>query len=1067
MAEQPQVPRFEIPQIPDDEYIDAQFNFTGQWLPSLDGALIGPENFQTLENMRYNDLSIEGVSGYENWVGDVDQGITTYTLVKDGFQFRSDKSGTQSYNLVRVEDTSGNGRVYFFTGDVGSNYADTGPGSKAVSSGLGFSDHSTYYYADPTANSEGRFAGAPQNSMVYCNGDANLIFSGYKHRYSAAFGAMDTKGTNIIDLTDTVNYENADKTFVLWGNPIPDWDCDDNDGGAVVNYAAVGGASLTKETSIIYDDESAATPRSLEVVTGGAANDGVATNAFEGYAGSVTVTYWIYPTVQTAFTTTITKGGGGPAAAPFSETLIAGQWNKVTHTYTDTDGAAALIQITQDAAAADTFYVDNISYVPEGAVTHLILMTNRQQMAATFDVGSANSVVGTLAVKEWRGSSGWAALTEDADTTDDVTGASLEQDGYYQWQYTDATAKFKHFQDLYLYAYCMTFGTAEMEATINSMWSYSGFNEIPNVWDGVYRQPIEAQVWYNDSSIYQDYTLYVNQSSVSDTFVAMDLTDLDSDDHMIFMFEEPLAGCKISMLQSKINVEASTQTWYYWNGIEWKTLSSEDGTATDDGTVAFAKTGLVKWTPPTDEQPQTLFGSFGYAYKVVLTGTIDGSEADGDRAGNANMEHVGIDFMSGIPALESIPAFEFGVPFQDRLMLGCAADIGEFNRMDLSLTSTPDVWNGTDTSMGGLQSLYYGGAEKLTGAIQLFNRFGSSLYSMLMVFKNREVYMLVGSTPDSYEIYTVSPTIGCPAPGTIATAEVGLELGQGITRNICLWVSHSGPMLFDGAVLTPIRGMETYFDPNSDNYVNWDAMVNARGWVDMGYKEYNLLIPTGGNTDPDVWIVYDLVRKKWFRKKPEEMPSVGWDVMDTQGEQYSFGGITRAKSGTSYGVVHRLDKGTSWDGTAITQRTKSGDFFPTKNIWDEIILRKFTAYVKKLEETSVTMKVYVYTNTQEESGSGIVWVDGAVSNGGDVIWTDGATANGGDVIWAGAIAANLNLSVDTGNQRILKVVKDFNRTGWGLAFQMEVESASTNKGFKPITWGIRYRIERKGDKATD
>jgi hypothetical protein len=389
-------------------------------------------------------------------------------------------------------------------------------------------------------------------------------------------------------------------------------------------------------------------------------------------------------------------------------------------------------------------------------------------------------------------------------------------------------------------------------------------------------------------------------------------------------------------------------------------------------------------------------------------------------------------------------------------MLGSFSEGNEGNRMDYCLTDAPDVWNGAQSSEYGFQSLRYGGQDKLTAATQLYNRFGASVFSMLLVFKSTEVYLTVGDTPSTFEIYPVSQTIGCPAPLTLATAEVGLEIGEGLTRNIAIWVSHSGPIMFDGAVLQPIRGIENYFDPNESAYVEWDVMDEARGWVDQTYKEYNLLLPSGpGSATVNTWLVYDLMRKKWFQKDTAtaESPITGFNVVDNTGEQLVFGG-------TDDGYLMYLENGTTWNGIPIIQQIRTGDFWPSENIWDSTLIRKFKFYTLKTQESNVDLDVTYYADTAANSGAGVFWQDQASG----VSWAD--YTNG--VQWADATSATLSLDLDAsvGLQRVVRVISDLNRVGWAHAFEFEVETSGTAKGFQPIAWGIQYRIERKDNTAT-
>jgi hypothetical protein len=395
-------------------------------------------------------------------------------------------------------------------------------------------------------------------------------------------------------------------------------------------------------------------------------------------------------------------------------------------------------------------------------------------------------------------------------------------------------------------------------------------------------------------------------------------------------------------------------------------------------------------------------------------------------------------------------------------MLGGFSKGDEGNRMDYSVANAPVAFNGFDSSDAGKQSLYFGGVEDIVAATQIYNRFGASVYAMLLVVKKNETYILVGDTPEDFIIYDVAKTVGCVAPLSIATAEVGLDLGNGLTRNVAIWLSHSGPMMFDGAILTPIPGIRSYFDPNDAKYIDFSLIEKAVGWVDPNYKEYNLLIPSGSASLNNVWLVYDLIRRKWFRKTTGQaaFPQAGFEVGSKQtGQRYIYGGID-----TGY-MVH-LESGTYWDdGSAagITQKVKTGDFFPSQNIWDETTIRKFKIFIKRLTGSSVTnqLEVNYYTDTDLNAGSGVIFEDGNAASGIFVSWVD---TDG--VEWSSATSATIDLDLDVGLQRLIRVIRDLNRTGWAHAFEFTVTTSDITKGFQPVFWGTQYRINRKDNTAT-
>ncbi|GAF92326.1 unnamed protein product, partial [marine sediment metagenome] len=268
----------------------------------------------------------------------------------------------------------------------------------------------------------------------------------------------------------------------------------------------------------------------------------------------------------------------------------------------------------------------------------------------------------------------------------------------------------------------------------------------------------------------------------------------------------------------------------YWNGAAYVAVATQI-----DGSSDFAQTGLVSWIPADAEVPKTQFDTFGYAYEISSSVNITHATLD-----------VYVDIITGVPAQKEMKAYDFTSQYGTRVMQCSPSVLNEGNRIDFASANAPDVYNGADSSDNGAQSIYFGGDQNITAAGGLYNRFGSNILSMFLVLKDAETYLLVGDTPEEFVIYPVSKTIGCPAPLTLATGEVNMSKNptEGVTRNIAIWMSASGPVMFDGASISSIRGMENFFDPNNDEYINWAYVNRARGWIDNVYKEYNLLIPS-------------------------------------------------------------------------------------------------------------------------------------------------------------------------------------------------------------------------------
>jgi len=617
---------------------------------------------------------------------------------------------------------------------------------------------------------------------------------------------------------------------------------------------------------------------------------------------------------------------------------------------------------------------------------------------------------------------------------------------------TKSVVKLKHYEELYLYAYLLETATASADIDIYNITVDTAFQNIENVWDGVYRQPVQVQIDASGGGTFADYTAQANVASNEDAPTGLKLYDfatttgLTSSGSIIIMFTEQMAGIRAQMLGSLLNTNGGTLTIKFWNGSAYAAVATKV-----DGTSNWAETGLIEWIPGTTEVPRTLFNTFGYAYEITTSASITHASKD-----------VYADIITGVPSVPALKSYDFPAQYGTRVMLCSPSQQNEGNRIDYSVANAPDVYNGADSSDGVQQSLYFGGDENITAARGLYNRFGSNILSMFLVLKDASTYLLVGDTPDEFTIYPVSQTIGCPAPLTLATGEVNMSKNptEGTTRNIAIWLAASGPVMFDGASISSIRGMENFFDPNNDEYIEWDAVRRSRGWIDNVYKEYNLLIPsTTSQAENNRWLVYDLLRRKWYEKKTgtAQTPQAAWEVIDTAGQRFNYAGVDA-------GYVMYLENGTSWAGTGITQRVKTGDFFPSSNIWEKTTIRKFKLLTHKFEDVAAenVLNIYYYADTEELIGSGISFVNVADGLTGNFINFTDTT----DVEWAATSAVSVNVNQDIGARRIINIVTDENRCAWAHAYEFVITTTNVSRGFRPIAWGVRYRVERKDDQAT-
>jgi len=682
--------------------------------------------------------------------------------------------------------------------------------------------------------------------------------------------------------------------------------------------------------------------------------------------------------------------------------------------------------------AANNTLTAAIDLAQFGAQPFMVVMTVRPAKSFKFTIETPNAAASTLTGKYYNGTT-FAAVGSPSDGTSSG-GVSMAQTGEFTFDRTVGLAEPFHYQGIYFYAYLFEIdaGTAEISnITVNSPWQ-----DMVDLWDGVYRQPIEVQFW--NATKYEDYTLQVNEASDAGTPIGLDLGGMLSTDFIIEMFEERTSAMRYTMLSGLINTSASVLGVAYWDGDSYVAVTNLTD-HTDEAGNTLAKSGIISWSPPASnlEKSQTLFGTTGYAYKVTVSATLSGTKGS---------DEVVVDIITGIPAQIDFRPWDFSVYHKNRLMLGGYTKSQESNRMDFALTNAAGVFNGEDSSMSGLQSLYFGGSEAITCATSLYNRFGASIFTILLVLKKSEIYVLNGDSPDDFKIYSVSFTIGCPAPLTLVAAEIGFEFSDDVVRNVAMWVSYAGPMLFDGTALKPIKGVQRYFDPNQPEYcVNFEYIHIARGWFDATYKEYNIIIPSGtAQTTDNVSLVYNLGKRKSSEKDTGVAlaPQCGFPVMDENGVRYIYCGL-------SDGAMVQLEYGPSWDGSPITAYIKMGDFWPDQSMWSQTLLRRFKVVAKKIDEAH-DLNVYYYKDTELDAGTGLIWQDTD-----DFVWT-----NTDDFEWGSASLLDFDLSLAETLTELVRDTKDLNLIAWAHGFALEVSTTTTNRAFIPIMWGVQYEFAR-------
>ena len=556
-----------------------------------------------------------------------------------------------------------------------------------------------------------------------------------------------------------------------------------------------------------------------------------------------------------------------------------------------------------------------------------------------FVVQTANAGASTSTVEYWNGSA-WATVAGLVDGTA-VGGVTLAQTGSMTFASTVSTARVSTYDNRLLYFYRVRVGatgTPDAGISLSFCTVDAPWQPIVDLWDGVERSPIYAE------ASGRDYTFEVLTPSSAQAPIAMPVGGTAG---FNISFESQQTAIYIRMLGNDVNVTAGTVTVFYWNGAAFVSVGTvTDGTSV--GGIPFSASGVISWNAPSPTAeyvytgPPGLIsngGRPGYFYGVSSSALLSAS--------------VSIDTITGFPAQRwhaqnPIHGYRFPFLFGSRSMLAGRVDTGELNRIDYGAPGTPHGWNGEQSSDAG-KAIFVGDQTPLTSAVEFSNRFGQNLTAFAVAHKAFETWILQGNTPDTFATFLLSPSVGNPAPLSLAVADIPFAADQEVVRTVAIWCSAHGPVMSEGSVIVPLRfpqpdgsisSVDAYFrDPAQDSRgVNQTALANIRGWYDPQWNEYNLLVPSSsGQTTCNTWLVADLRRRKWYRKAPATYPQMVIPVTEAAGASRMYGGIDT-------GHLLRLEFGATWDGTAIAHLVDTADVPYRENVWNVDRLR----YVKAL-----------------------------------------------------------------------------------------------------------------------
>jgi len=551
-----------------------------------------------------------------------------------------------------------------------------------------------------------------------------------------------------------------------------------------------------------------------------------------------------------------------------------------------------------------------------------------------FYISVPNGTISTIYGWYWDGD-GWVSVSNLIDGTKNETGIPLNQTGWVTFDSTVGLAKMKFIDGIPLYLYRFEVKNIYATTSLSQVTISAPMQQITDIWDGTARLIASFQKY---TTTYTDYTTAVYQDSytTTDESTYSKIGALTSSQYLVCGFTERMQGISMNLMSSYVNTNASIMTVSYWNGSAWTALAADDQTSV--GGKSLSKSSTVSWQPPdaSKEHKTVIAGTSGnkialYYYKISFSATLSSD--------------VRIYYIHGIPSSQQIAGYKFSLNHLNRLWL-CNNTNLEPNVAVCSMQDTSQVFNGKNCI-----KQYFGDNTGLKAAVSLYYKYGSTVNSTALFFKENEVWALDGSDVSTLKPRLVSGEYGLVSPLTLQAIEA--IFADGSTRRVAIWQSQQGIVMSDGTNIQEISGdIRGLFDVNDeDNYLG-TAISDAYGFFDPTNNEYHWCL---NNSTNKVEYVYSIKYQKWFEVNRSSATKLTGGILlyDSNGIAYTYGfGKT--------GYVWRLENGSSFDGDDIVSSFRTGDMaLGEGSIFNKTTLKSTKMIAKTTGgSNSVTQKHY-------------------------------------------------------------------------------------------------------------
>jgi len=931
----------------------------GKWQPALDLLQLGEGDFGTLENFRYCGGGIRSVQGMTK-VGTAAN--ATYIKPRSGFYFRRN-SPAESHALVQFLNAGE-------TASVVLENASVVPLTGNMSG--------TIIHTDAAGAGIGRFSHSPNQGMAYCNGVEACVWGGHEMRVGRYLD-MAADGSYKYDYTDAISNSLTDALNVALMHRTTDAiDANtmlllhlDND---IVDVSPTTPHTVTN-TNVTFSSAVKQFGTHSAVFNGTTAQLSIPDNAdFDFSGGEFTVDFWmrmggvnvnaplfyqqnvgdandyVKLTLDTAgsafngkFTLEIKKASSVVVTLTSSSVYFGYTNHHVAFTehgnnyyiffdgaligYASSAGRAAnctgTVYIGNNGATAwyygylDEYRVSNtarwtaafslaVQPYGQGQLTDIYIGSVLPIKAIKWYVKTANTTAGTAKVYLWDAAA-WLSVTSFVDGTA-VSGKPLAQTGTMTFDDTVATAKIKNVDTTFIYWYRVQFSSAtgiDLTTAISQVTLDTAMQQVKDIWDGIVRTIMFGRE-YTGTVGGTDITLNVFNDNylISDASTYHQMNAFPTTKELIVRFAERTTGILVHMIPGYVNTTATTVKIEYWNGTAWTSVGAIDDNSAVLG-ASFGKSGFITWNSPDEalefksaESNEAILWSYRISFSDALA-AVD----------------TRLYYIAAIPAQKTIKDYAFPLLWQDRLLL-CRNTSRNRNSIKVSSAGTFSAFNGTDSV-----DLFFGDEDDVVTGGSLVNRFGSVISETLIICKHSETWIVDGNSPQTYRQYQVSGSYGCTSPMTFKVCDTGFEIAPGINKHIVIWLSASGPVMYDQNAIMPIvDDIKNYFEEWRSEYINVSMIDKFHAFYDSRNREYHLMIATGSSTTLNVELVFDLYRRKWFKinRGTDRALQMGFEALDSRGNMFIYGG-------TDTGFLHRLENGYTFDGNAIVSTVRFAD----------------------------------------------------------------------------------------------------------------------------------------------